>query len=74
MATGGDLKTAPGYSSLNGDQILADLANMVVGDSDAHRNVAELFIILNTKIEAQKIELENLVVQPWHESKLWKLI
>lgn len=52
--------TVGGYSSLNGDLILTDLTNMIAGDKESYRNIADLFLLLNTKIEAQQIEIESV--------------
>lgn len=60
MATSGEPTKSVGYGSLNGESILTDLTNMIAGDKDAYRNIADLFVMLSSKIEAQQIELESI--------------
>lgn len=61
MASGGNTSSATAYSSINGDLIMNDLVGMAAGDRDAYRNITDLFLMFNSKIVAQQIELENLI-------------
>lgn len=49
-------------TGLNEEAILTDPTNMITGDSDAYRSVVDLFVMLNSKIEVQQIELQNVTV------------
>lgn len=62
MAARDDSPTTASYNQINGDLILNDLKGMSVGDNEAYRNIVDLFLMLNSKIVAQQIELENLVM------------
>lgn len=62
MATCGDTCNTTVYSSINGDLIFNDLKGMAAGDNDACRNITDLFLMLNAKIAAQQIKMENLVL------------
>lgn len=62
-ATASSAANTAAYNSINSDLILNDLVGMTAGDRDAYKNIVDLFLMLNSKIVAQQIELENLVLE-----------